>query len=117
MAASFMRHSFEDGEVIFRKGDAGDCLYLIEKGGVEIWVEEGGDRRILGRLGLNEMFGEMAVFDRQPRMANASAQGRTVVLQMPPTVLRQAMNQCDPLIARLVEALVKRLRAAGNPEV
>lgn len=114
MASAFQRHFLKDGEVIFEKGDPGTSLYLVESGMVEVWIENGGGRRTLGMAKPGEMVGEMAVFDRQPRMASASARGATVVLQMPPSVLRQAINQADPLVVQFIEALVSRIRSMAG---
>ena len=36
---------FEPGEVIFSKGDASECAFLIQSGSVEIVIENG-DRRL-----------------------------------------------------------------------
>ena len=62
------------GHVIFRQGDAGDGIYVVEKGSVEISAAVGaGELRILSTLGPGNFFGEMAVVDDQPRSATATA--------------------------------------------
>jgi len=58
------------GQVIFRKGDTGDRLYLIVHGEVEIVdVEPGKGERIIGKLGPGECFGEWELVTNRPRMA------------------------------------------------
>ena len=59
---------------IFRAGDAGDSLCLIESGRVRISVtDEEGKRVILAELAGGDFFGEMALIDGKPRSADATA--------------------------------------------
>ena len=33
---------YEDGEIIIRQGDIGDCMYVIQNGQVEVFIERDG---------------------------------------------------------------------------
>ena len=63
---------FSPGEAVVREGDQGDIMYLVLKG--ELAVKKVLDQRegevLLARIGENDFFGEMALFDRQPRSAS-----------------------------------------------
>jgi CRP/FNR family cyclic AMP-dependent transcriptional regulator len=61
--------SFAPGEVIFRAGDKGDKMYLIRSGEVEIEL----NGNVLETLAEGDIFGEMALIDRSPRVATARA--------------------------------------------
>ncbi len=72
--------SFRSGQIVFREGDPGDGIYVVERGCVEISAVIGGqERRVLSHLGPGEFFGEMAVVDEQPRSATATAEKATVL--------------------------------------
>ncbi len=73
---------FTDGEVIFREGDPGDYLYLVVSGAVEIHREEAGRQKLIVRLEPGQCFGELALIDREPRAATATAHGAVVALRM-----------------------------------
>jgi uncharacterized membrane protein len=61
------------GATLFRAGDAGDSMYLIEDGKVQISMKSSdGEELILAMLGPGDFFGEMALIDGNPRSANAS---------------------------------------------
>lgn len=63
----------EPHKTLFLAGDAGDAMYLIERGKVRISVKaRDGHELTLAELGRGEFFGEMALLDGQPRSANAT---------------------------------------------
>ncbi len=64
---------FAAGETIFKAGDEGQHMYVVDSGEVEIInVSEGREMR-LSVLGPEEIFGEMALFGGGPRSATARA--------------------------------------------
>ena len=72
----------EQDEVLFRKGDVGDALYIVEKGTVEVIDEgaEGSDARVLAKLNAGEAFGEMALLSGGVRTATIRARGEADLL-------------------------------------
>lgn len=111
---TFRRLSLEAGEAIFAEGDQAASLFQVEAGAVEVWMASADGRRPLGRIGAGEFVGEMALFDNRPRMATATALEPTVVLEIPASVLREAINRADPMIVTLVRTLAARLRAMAE---
>src|SRR5215469_16183222 len=70
----------QTGEMLFQKGDPGDALYGVRRG--QIRIETGapdGSRLTLNFMGPGDLFGEVAVLDRQSRTADAAA-GETTEL-------------------------------------
>jgi CRP/FNR family transcriptional regulator, cyclic AMP receptor protein len=62
----------KEGAVVFRAGDAGNAMYLIEQGKVRIYVRaKDGQEVTLTELGRGDFFGEMALLDGKPRSADA----------------------------------------------
>jgi CRP/FNR family transcriptional regulator, cyclic AMP receptor protein len=57
---------FGEGETVVKRGEGGIGLYLILDGSAE--VRRGS--RVLARLGAGQFFGEMSLFDNQPRSAD-----------------------------------------------
>src|SRR5215813_11690909 len=59
--------------LLFRQGDAGDSLYLIENGRIRISIkDEDGTDVILAELAQGDFFGEMALIDGKQRSADAN---------------------------------------------
>ena len=60
------------GELLFRTGDEGDAMYLIEQGKIRISVRaKEGHEVTLTELHRGDFFGEMALLDGKPRSADA----------------------------------------------
>ncbi len=69
--ARFLSH-FPAGKVLFREGDAGEDMYIIQSGRVAIKKRTGANKDVtLAVLEKGDFFGEMAVLERMPRSATA----------------------------------------------
>ncbi len=75
------------GAVIFREGDPGDTLFLIVCGSVRISKMQTGSEEALAVLDAKSFFGEMTLFDRQPRSAYAIAHDDSEVFAIPADAL------------------------------
>jgi signal transduction histidine kinase len=96
---------------VFKEGDPGDGLYIIGEGQVQISAVVGeGDRRVLGRLGPGDFFGEMAVLDDEPRSATATTEQDTVLYFIPRENLRAMLDTSPRLALRLVREFSLRMR-------
>ncbi len=62
----------KSGTQLFRKGDSGDAMYLIQSGKVRISIrDEDGKEVTLAELAQGDFFGEMALIDGRLRSADA----------------------------------------------
>lgn len=103
-------HVFEDGEVIIREGDQGNCMYVMQEGEVEVIIERDGNEIQLEILGAGRFFGEMALFDRDVRSATVRALGRTRVLTVDKKNFMRRVHEDPSLAFRLVETMSHRIR-------
>ena len=75
--------TYEAGNVIFHKGDAGTTLQIIAAGSVRIYIpSEEGEEAPLAMLKAGDYFGELAVLDGGARTASAMALARTAILTL-----------------------------------
>jgi len=102
----------EAQKVMFRAGDAGDAMYLIERGKVRIYVQAtDGHEVTLTDLGRGDFFGEMALLDGQRRSANAviAEDARLAVLSRE-HFLSFIMGGNPNVALEMLTALANRLR-------
>ena len=65
---------FRRNEVIFRKGDPGNCMYEVDLGRVGIYSNYGTqEEKLLTEFFPDQYFGEMGLLDHAPRSATAVA--------------------------------------------
>jgi len=97
--------------ILFRAGDVGDAMYLIESGRVRITVSDDDDKPIvLAELARGDFFGEMAIIDGKNRSADAAVieDARLAVLSRD-NFLR--FIQSNPAVAlEMLSATFSRLR-------
>jgi CRP-like cAMP-binding protein len=63
---------FEKGKLLFREGDRGEDMYIVQSGKVAIKKKLGdGSETTLAVLEKGDFFGEMAILERKPRSASA----------------------------------------------
>ncbi|HMJ91579.1 MAG TPA: cyclic nucleotide-binding domain-containing protein [Candidatus Acidoferrum sp.] len=99
------------GSEIFKEGDAGDALYAIAAGTVQIsGVVAQGERQVFSRLPEGEVFGEMAVIDNQPRSATAVAEVDTVVYRIPREAMLSMLERSPQFSFSMMREITQRLR-------
>jgi hypothetical protein len=96
------------GEAIVTEGEAGDRLCIVYRG--EVLVRKGG--RVLARLATGDFFGEMALFDDEPRSATVIAVGEVEVLALQRDRFHSLVQQRPSILMQLCTTLVRRLRQA-----
>jgi voltage-gated potassium channel len=96
--------SCERDEIIARRGEPADCMYLIASGEVEIELP---DRRVV--LGPGHVFGEIAVLRKSERTATVRARDHTKLLVLEAADLHHLMDRSPRLAERIREVAEKRV--------
>jgi len=102
--------TYLDGEVVVRQGEEGDCLFVVQEGQLEVVREEQGRETLIRMVGKDELFGEMAVFERQRRSATVRARGPARVLTLDKKNFLRRVNEDPSLAFRIVETMSRRVR-------
>ena len=106
-----VRTSLVAGEVLFSQGEAGDSLYVVETGEIEISVHSLDGRKLaLDLLRGGEVFGEIALFGGQ-RTANATALSDSRLRRIRRADVLEALRHRPELALEFIDILCERLRA------
>jgi CRP-like cAMP-binding protein len=101
---------YQNGETIVRQGEIGDCMYVVQDGNVEV-VANAGTREVrLAKLGKNEFFGEMAIFEHEIRSATVRALGPARILTIDRMNFLRRIHEDPTLAYRLMEVMSNRVR-------
>ena len=101
----------QSGELLFRKGDPGRCMYVILEGRIQIYMESGnGQAAVLRVLESGQFLGEMAVLDGGSRSANAMALTPCELFVLERASFMNLITTYPELMTRLLSGLTERLR-------
>jgi CRP/FNR family transcriptional regulator, cyclic AMP receptor protein len=106
--------TYNTGDIIFREGDPGTEMFIIQSGKVKITkVVKGGVEKTLVILGPGDFFGEMAVIDKEPRSANAIAQEAAHLIVLDEEVFEMHMQTNPKIVKKILKNLTSRLRESN----
>ncbi|MGB3862505.1 MAG: cyclic nucleotide-binding domain-containing protein [Candidatus Aminicenantaceae bacterium] len=101
---------YNDGDVIVRQGEPGDCMYEILAGTVEVLREKNGQEVCLAVLSKGDFFGEMAIFEREVRSATVRTMGEVRAITIDKRTLMRRISEDPSLAFRIVEKMANRIR-------
>src|SRR5215468_10127553 len=102
---------FAAGTVVFREGDAGGDMFIVESGQIDILRKARGDEPVAS-LGPGDFFGEMAMLEDQPRFASAVARSNVRALRIERAAFADVLKQNVEIAVRIMRKLVARHRRA-----
>jgi HEAT repeat protein len=95
-----------EGDVVFHKGDIGDCMYLVLDGRVHVHD----DLQTLAHLERDQVFGEFTVLHSGKRTASVTAEATTELLRFTQTDLYDLLSDQVVVARTMIRMIVTRLR-------
>lgn len=115
---------FGPGDVVFRQGEEGDRLFVVNSGVLEVVAAptDGSDPTVVAYLGTGEVIGELALLTGSPRSATVRSPEHAVLFAVDKAVFFDLMdvlpafsrNLCVVLAKRLETTTLKVPRASGK---
>ena len=104
------------GEILFRVGEQGTAMYVVQKGAIEIKVPVQGPKKeiAVSVLREGEFFGELSIVDGLPRTASAVALEHTHLLEMKRGPFIDFLLERPSVAISMVSEIGKRLRATNE---
>ena len=107
--------SLEPQDVLFEQGDAGDALYAIVSGALEVSVLSRDGRKLaLDIFRTGALFGEIALFDPGPRTATVTAIEPCVLQKIKNAELLREIRSDPDLAGDLIRLAGQRMRWMGD---
>jgi CRP-like cAMP-binding protein len=114
MADGALGKEYDDGEIICRQGERGECMYVVQSGRARVLREETSGETAIGELMAGDIFGEMAIFDKQPRSATIRAQGATRVLTLDRRAFLRRVHEDPSLAFEILKKMSQRIRTLDD---
>jgi CRP-like cAMP-binding protein len=106
------------GKELFREGDAGDGLYLLVSGEINVIKHSPEGEHLLAKLEAGAVLGEMSLITSDARSATGRAVGDAIVLRLPAAGFRALIDSGSTaalkIACAIAEVLARRLAAMNS---
>jgi CRP-like cAMP-binding protein len=103
---------FKRGTCLFREGEPGKEMYVLQSGRVAISKKVRDVEKVLAVLGPGEFFGEMAIISNKPRNASATVEEDARLLVIDPRTFEMMIRGNSEIAVRMIKKLAQRLSDA-----
>ncbi len=101
------------GTVLFREGEPGKDMYVIQSGKVRLTRTIRGVEKTLADLPAGEFFGEMSIINEKPRTASAVVLEDAQLLVLDPRTFEAMIKANTEIAVRMIKKLAARLDIAN----
>jgi CRP/FNR family transcriptional regulator, cyclic AMP receptor protein len=105
---------FPRGTVLFREGEPGKEMYVVQTGRVTISKRVGDVEKVLTTLGAGEFFGEMSILNNKPRSATATCADASKLLVVDAKTLEAMIRGNAEIALRMIKKLADRLQETNE---
>ena len=105
---------FPTGTVLFREGEEGNDMYIIQSGKVQISRHTGGKEVVLATLPAGEFFGEMSIINNRARSATATVIEEAVLLVIGAKTFEAMICGSAEIAIRMIKKLADRLEQSNR---
>ena len=104
--------NFPKNSIIINEGDSSDCLYIIVKGRVTVYLsDENGKEVILNSQGEGDYFGELALIDDEKRSASVVTAEKSTFFVISKPDFKKVLSIHPELAFNLIRGLTGRIRS------
>ena len=101
---------YEQGPEIFKEGETGDCMYIIQQGNIKIHK----GNTTLAILKEKEVFGELSLLDADTRSASATADTDCILYKIDQEPFYELMDERPEVAKGFIKILCQRLRTMNE---
>lgn len=101
---------YKKGDFVFREGEQGDEMYIVQSGRVAIRKTINGKRKTLTVLEKGDFFGEMSVLERLPRTADAEVIEDSGVISINSQTFGEMIRSNPEIAVRMLRKYSMRMR-------
>jgi CRP-like cAMP-binding protein len=106
--------TFPAGTVLFREGEPGRDMYVVQSGRVNVSKKVGEVEKILASLGAGEFLGEMSILNNKPRSATATCAEDAKLLVVDAKTFEAMIRGNAEIAIRMIKKLAGRLAEAND---
>ncbi|MGZ5661812.1 MAG: DUF1003 domain-containing protein [Usitatibacter sp.] len=112
--AAAARQTYKAGAAIFKQGDIPKYFYVVDEGIVDIVLPAVADDITVATFEAGSFFGELGVFDNEPRTATARAVVDTTLVCIPVEAMAGLIEGHPTAARQFMGVIIERLRHADE---
>ena len=102
--------NFPAGAVVFNTGDAGNCMYIVQSGVIEMAI---GDT-VIETVGANEAIGFMTMVDGSPRSSTARVKDACELTIIDARAFRFMVDEVPNFAMYIMAVMARRIRGMSQ---
>ena len=102
---------YHNQDVICRQGEVGDRMFVLQTGRAVVILEDEGKETVIDTLEKGDIFGEMAIFDKQTRSATIRVEGRARILTLDKRTFLKRVHEDPSLAFQVLKKMSLRIRS------
>ena len=102
--------NFPAGSVVFNKRDAGNCMYIVQSGSIEMVIGE----TVIEICGPNEAIGFMSMIDAAPRSSTARVKEAVELSIIDQRKFRFMVDEVPNFATYIMGAMARRIRGMSQ---
>jgi len=115
LALNLQPRCLHQGQIVFNKGDSGTTLMVVTSGTVQIVLPSSdAEPVLLKEIGPGEYFGELSLFDDQPRSASAVCGTPVELLELDRNILTEYLRGRPHAVIAILRTMSERLRETNS---
>jgi CRP-like cAMP-binding protein len=114
VAQQLTEHVYADGQMVFHEGEAGDRLFLLLSGAMQVFVQRHDSTITYAILQPGECFGEMALIEDRARSASVRAQAASRCYALSKQDFLDLIQRYPHIALEVMRSLSRRLRQTSD---
>lgn len=102
--------TFEKGEIIYRQGESGNCMFVIKEGNVGLYKTSRGNTEQMGELEKGDFFGELSILESSPRGETSKALTKCFVVVIHRATFVKMLKSNMEIAIRMLQKLSTKIR-------
>ncbi|BES93243.1 camp-dependent protein kinase [Nesidiocoris tenuis] len=116
VADAIVTKEFAEGDYIITQGEEADGMYFVEEGRVDVKVKDNSGKEIeLQELGVGDYLGELALLEKQPRAASATATSHVKAGFLSAEAFERLLGPCTDLMKGRFSDYKREMSTKMNP--
>jgi len=101
---------YRPGQDIVREGEAGDCMYVIQEGEVDVLRLVDGEQMVVDRMGAGDIFGEIAIVEKTVRSSTVRAVNEVRAITVDRETFLRRVKEDPSLALNVLRVMAGRVR-------